>query len=551
MLQLSKFPFKTLKNIPIDIKIKSHQLLFQAWFIRESAAGRYYYLPFGLKVRDKITKVIEEEMNKSWALKILAPVLHPLELWKETNRTESVGFELMIVKDRNKAEFALWWTAEEMMIDLVRKFTISYKDLPFNIYQFSQKFRDEMRARWWLLRLREFLMKDAYSFHTDEENFKIEYKKMWDAYINIFKILWLDALPVDSDNWYIGGDYCHEFVVISDVWESRFLSTKDGKYNAHEDIAKFNKQIYNIDEDLKELKEIDAPRGKTMEDWVNFHNLPLWLQIKDVMFVNEKWKFILAIIRWDLDVNETKLAKISGSNDLRLATDEEVRSLWTEPWFISPVNIDKNVIIIADDSLRTIKNAYGWANKKNIDLLNINIDRDFKPNIEWDIAMAKDWYLSLNNEILYESKWIEVWNIFQLGYHYSKKMNFTFVDKDWKDKFIYMGCYGIWVDRTMATIVEKYNDEKWLIWPENIAPFAYYIIVHWDYLKEALKLAETFEKEWKEVIIDDREIWFGQKAWDADLIWIPYRIIISDKTMKENSYELKWRKEKEWILIKF
>ncbi len=551
MIQLSKFPFKTLKNIPTDIKIKSHQLLFQAWFIRESAAWRYYYLPFWLKVRDKITQVIEKEMNKTWALKILAPVLHPLELWKETNRTESVGFELMIVKDRNKAEFALWWTAEEMMIDLVRKFTISYKDLPFNIYQFSQKFRDEMRARWWLLRLREFLMKDAYSFHTDEEDFKIEYKKMWDTYINIFKILWLDALPVDADNWYIGGDYCHEFVVVSDTWESRFLSTKDGKYNTHEDIAKFNKQTYNVNEDLKELKEINATRGKTMEDWVNFHNLPLWQQIKDVLFVNEKWKFILAIIRWDLDVNETKLAKISQSNDLRLVTDEEVKLLWTEPWFISPVNINKDVIIVADDSLRTIKNAYGWANKKNTDLLNINIDRDYKPHIEWDIAMAKDWHLTLDNEIFYESKWIEVWNIFQLGYHYSKKMNFNFVDKDWKNKLIYMGCYGIWIDRTMAAIVEKYNDENGIIWPENIAPFSHYIIVHWDYLKEALKLAETFEKEWKEVIIDDREIWFGQKAWDADLIWIPYRIIVSEKSMKENSYELKWRKEKEWILIKF
>ena len=549
MLQ-SKFFAKTTKTVSSDIKAISHKLLYQAGFIRESAAGRYYFLPLGMKVRDKIVKVVEEEMNKAGAIKLIAPVLHPIELWKETNRTDSVGFELMTVKDRSGSEFALGGTAEEMIVDLVRKFNISYKDLPFNLYQFSQKFRDELRARGGLLRVREFLMKDGYSFHADEDDFKKEYKNMRDTYIKIFKRLGLETVVVEADNGYIGGDYCHEFVVESDAGESRFLISEDGKYAAHEDVAKFKKEKKNSDEAELELKKVDAKRGNTMEDGVKLHKLPLWQQIKDVMFVDEKGRFILAIIRGDFDVNETKLKNLIKANSLRHATDEEIKDLGSEPGFISPVNINKKVIVVADDSLWTIKNAYGGANKKHRDLLNINIDRDYKPNIEGDIAMAQNGFFSEQGSKLKESKGIEVGNIFQLGLHYSKKMKAVFTDKSGKETFYYMGCYGIGIDRTMAAIVEKYYDKAGIIWPEEAAPFR----VHLISLKqndEADKIYNDLQKAGIEVLYDDRkEARAGEKFADADLIGCPVRVVVSQKTLAKDSVEVKKRGSKECNIIK-
>ncbi|QQR84203.1 proline--tRNA ligase [Candidatus Peregrinibacteria bacterium] len=278
---------KTVKEVASDIKLVSHRLLYQAGYIRESVAGRYYFLPLGIRVQDKIVKIIEEEMDKAGAQKMITPVLHPLELWQETNRTNTVGFELMTIEDQRGGQFALGGTAEEMMVDVVRKFNVSYKDLPFNIYQFSQKFRDEKRARGGLLRVREFLMKDAYSFHKDEHDFALEYEKMGKTYQQIFNRLGLEAAIVEADNGYIGGEYCHEFVVRADVGESRFLITDDGTYAAHEDVAVFKKEMMN-DEALKPMEPIQAERGNTMEDGTKLHGLPLWQQIKDVMYIDEK-----------------------------------------------------------------------------------------------------------------------------------------------------------------------------------------------------------------------------------------------------------------------
>lgn len=549
-MRQSKLFSKTTKTIPSDIKLISHQLLYKAGFIRESSAGRYYFLPLGLRVRDKIMRVIEEEMDRSGAQRLITPVLHPIELWKETNRTESAGFELMKVEDRHGSEFALGGTAEEMMVDLVRKFNISYKDLPFNIYQFSQKFRDELRARGGLLRVREFMMKDAYSFHADESDFKKEYDKMWKIYDIIFKRLGLEAVVVESDNGYIGGDYCHEFVVESEAGESRFLTSKDGKYSAHEDVAVFMKENKNIKDKEEKMEEVDAPRGNTMEDGVEFHKLPLWQQIKDVMFVDDKGRFILAVIRGDFDVNENKLKNLAQSNELRHATDDEIRKLGSEPGFISPVDISNEVIIVADDSLRTVKNFYGGANKKNKDLLNVNIDRDFKPQIEGDIAMAQDGYLSQAKSELIESKGIEVGNIFQLGYHYSERMNAKFTDKDGNEKYYYMGCYGIGIGRTLATIVEKYNDAKGIAWPEVIAPYKVHLI-SLNQNKEAEKVYEDLIKNNIEVLFDDREgVAPGEKFADSDLIGCPYRIVVSAKTLNEDSLEVKKRDSEEIEIIK-
>lgn len=543
-MRQSKLFGKTTKDVSSDVKLISHKFLYQAGFIRESVAGRYYFLPLGMKVRDKVVKIIEEEMNKAGSLKIITPVLHPIELWQETKRTESVGFELMTVKDRAKNMFVLGGTAEEMMIDLVRKFNISYKDLPFSLYQFSQKFRDELRARGGLLRVREFLMKDAYSFHADERDFKKEYRKMWDAYKKIFERMGLETVVVESDNGYIGGEYSHEFIVESEAGESRFIISDDKKYAAHEDVAKFLKDNMNPDEEEKALREVDAVRGNAMEDGVALHKLPLWRQIKDVMYVDEKKRYILAVIRGDFDVNEIKLKHIVDANDLRHASEDEIRSLGSEPGFISPVNIDKSVVVVADDSLKTIRNAYGGANKKNRDLLNVNMGRDYKPNFEGDIAMARGGFMSVEGRKMSEGKGIEVGNIFQLGHYYSKRMNFTFTDKDGKNKLYYMGCYGIGIDRTIATIVEKYHDESGMVWPKSVAPYEVHLLrlgKKEATEKEADEIYETLQKDGIEVLYDDRDESSGVKLKDSDLIGIPLRIVISEKTLAKGSVEFKER----------
>jgi len=552
-MRYSKLFAKTQKEVPSDASLVSHQLLHQAGYIRESNAGRYFFLPLGNRVQNKIIAIIREEMDSTDAHEMLAPVLHPLSLWKETNRDNSAGFELMKIEDRRGAAFALGGTAEEMFVDVVRKFQISYKDLPFNIYQFSLKFRDEMRARGGLLRVREFIMKDAYSFHTNEEDFKIEYKKMWDAYIRIFERLGLKCVVVESDNGYIGGDYCHEFVVVSDAGESRFLMTEDGKYAAHEDVAKFFKEDKNLSDSEMAMEEVDAVRGNTMEDGVNFHGLPLWQQIKDVVFVDDKGRYILAVIRGDFDVNEMKLKHVIDAYDVRPAHDEEIRSdLGSEPGFISPVGIKDRLkdgvelVIVGDTSLRTVKNAYGGANAKNRDLLNVNIDRDYSVDLEGDIAMAEAGFLDEEKKReLKEDKGIEVGNIFQLGYHYSTKMaGSNFIDDDGKAKPFYMGCYGIGVGRTMATIAEIFNDENGLMWPKAVAPFHVYLASVGNdeaVIAKADEIYKDLSSKGIEVFYDDRDERPGSKFKDADLMGMPLRLVVSSRSLEAGGVEWKLR----------
>ncbi len=546
-MRYSKLFGKTIKETPKDAALTSHKLLYQAGFIRESAAGRYYLLPLGLRVQQKIQAVIKEAMDHAGAQELITPVLHPKELWKETNRTSSVGFELMSIKDRNEMEFVLGGTAEEMLVDLVRKFQISYKDLPFNLYQFSIKFRDELRARGGLLRLREFVMKDAYSFHTTEEDFKEEYEKMKETYTLIFKKLGLDTVIVESDNGYIGGEYCHEFVVESEVGESRFL-TDGERYFAHEEVAVLDPENKNLDDKEMVMVEVEAVRGNTMEDGVNLHKLPLWQQMKDLMMVDENGNFILAVIRGDMDVNEIKLAHSAKSYRLRHATEEEIRQLDSEPGFISPVGLNKKVKVVGDYSLRTMKNAYTAANKKHKDYLNVNIDRDYKVDIEADIAMAKEGYLFSGRPLL-AKKGIEVGNIFQLGFHYSSKMKgANFRDIDGKEKPYYMGCYGIGLARTLATVVEIFNDEKGIVWPESVAPYQVYIV---GLDSEGEKVYKLLLAEGIEVLFDDREgVSAGAKFADADLLGIPYRVVVSKKTT-DDKLEIRKRSDKETKFVTF
>jgi prolyl-tRNA synthetase len=561
-MKMSHLFGKTSKTEGVDYKIASHRLLTQAGFIRESTAGRYYLLPLGQKVHDNIIAVVRKHMDAAGAQELSMPTLHPLELWQETNRTTTTGFELMKVADRRAAEFALGGTAEEMAVDLVRKFNISYKDLPFNIYQFSQKFRDEMRARGGLLRVREFVMKDAYSFST-EAQFKDIYKQMWNTYQAIFDELGLKVDVVAADNGYIGGEYCHEFVSESEVGESRYFIDRGSGYAAHEDVATFQTENKNVDEALQEMQEVDAERGTTMEDGAKLHNLPLWQQIKDVLYFDEATKrYVLAIIRGDFDVNETKLMQAAKAYDLRSATEQEIREdLSSEPGFISPVGFPKKgkksgyeVVIVADKSLRTIKNAYGGNNEKYKDLLNINIDRDYKADIEADIALAQPGMKSRDGGELIEKRGIEVGNIFQLGYHYSNLMHDAeYTDEHGKRQKYYMGCYGLGIGRTMAAIVEAYHDDKGIIWPEAIAPYKF-ILVRLGDEEQVVEAADDMYKRLTDagiaVLYDERDVRAGEKFADADLLGIPYRLVVSGKTLEQNVCELKARTSTETELLK-
>lgn len=539
---------KTLRDSGAGSKFASHQLLTRGGFIAESSAGRYFFLPLGWRVHEKIKEIIKEEMDAIGAQEMISPVLHPIELWKETNRTTTAGFELMTIKDARGAAFALGGTAEEMFVDVVRKFRLSYKDLPFNIYQFSTKFRDEMRARGGLLRVREFVMKDAYSFDRNEIEFNKVYETMAKTYSTIFMRLGLETYKVEADNGYIGGEYCHEFQVESGIGEGHFFMTEDGSYIAHADVVKFKRDNKNIDEALKPYTEVEAVRGTTMEDGVKLHGLPLWQQIKDFMAVDGSGRMILAVIRGDYDVNEVKLARITKSHHLRHATDEEIRKLGSEPGFISPVGLKGKVLIVGDASLRTIKNAYGGANRKHLDALNMNIGRDYTVDIEGDIAVAKDRVVGENGQTLVEKHGIEVGNIFQLGYHYTNLMkNATFVDEDGKAKPLYMGCYGIGIGRTLASVVEKYHDDRGIIWPKAIAPFQVHLISLSGAEKKGQEVYDYLLKQGIEVLWDDRDESAGVKFADADLIGIPLRLVVSKKTREK--VEVKHRNEKESKLV--
>jgi len=551
-LLYSKLFGKTIKDVSSEINLISHKFLLQAGFIRESVAGRYFFLPLGLRVRDKIVAIVEEEMNKAGAQKMITPILHPLELWEETNRASSVGFELMTIQDQRGGKFALGGTAEEMVVDLVRKFNISYKDLPFNIYQFSQKFRDEKRARGGLLRVREFLMKDAYSFHANKEDFKIEYDKMAETYSNIFKRLDLETVKIESDNGYIGGDYCHEFVVESEVGESRYLQEESGSYAAHEEVAVFKREDMNKEEELLEIEIKDAPRGPSIDDGVRLYDKPAWRQIKTVVYVVDKDEKILVSIRGDLNINEIKLKKVLSCSDLRPATEEEIEALGTKVGFISPLKL--NIKKIGDISLKTVRNFYTGADEFQKDTLNVNYGRDFEVNEMCDIALPPKDCETENANKLIESKGIEVGNIFQLGIHYSEKMSkAVFTDKDGKDKPYYMGCYGIGIGRTLATIVEKHNDEDGIVWPKSVAPFLVYLLNIGDQeevLTATKNLYEELVKAGIEVLYDDRDERAGKKFKDADLIGLPLRIVMSKRTLEEGVVEWKERSKSDSEKIK-
>ncbi len=565
-MHYSKLFGKTAHGEQKGSKLKSHQLLVKGGFIRESAAGRYFLLPLGWRVHDKIKAVIKQEMDKAGSQEMLSPTLHPLELWKETNRTNTAGFELMKIVDRRGGEFALGGTAEEMFLDVVRKFNLSHKDLPINIYQFSNKFRDELRARGGLLRLREFIMKDAYSFDLDELAFKKEYENMKQTYLIIFKRLGLETQVVEADNGYIGGEYCHEFQVEHPEGEGRFFVTEDGSYCAHEDVATFKHAHMNPDEAVKDFESIDQPEWvRTMEHNLKYYGEPAWRYLKNVVYRSRQGDIIIATTRGDLDINKTKLEHVLDMvGQLEDATEADLEAMGTKhgyvhAWghtFVTPRKTpdgkrECRVIYVADESLKYVTNFIGGQKEATTDSRNVNYGRDFNHEIEADIAMAQAGFLTSSGQALIEKRGIEVGNIFQLGYHYSQKMaNATYIAADGSKQPYYMGSYGIGLARTMATIAELYHDDRGLLWPEIVAPFQVHLISLRGGEEQAASLYQALIDARIEVLWDERDESPGVKFADVDLIGCPIRLVVSQKTGDKVEWKRRNQSEIELLELK-
>ncbi|KKP69492.1 proline--tRNA ligase [candidate division CPR3 bacterium GWF2_35_18] len=549
---------KTVKNISSEIKTVSHKLLIKSGFIRESTAGRYFNLPLGMKVHNKVIDVIREQMNQAEAQEMITPVLHPIELWKETNRTVSVGFELTTLKDRRGTEFVLGGTAEEMFVEVVKQFNLSYRDLPFNLYQFSSKFRDELRVRGGLLRAREFTMKDAYSFDRDEKEFKKTYEKMKETYTKIFRLLGLETVIVEADNGYIGGEYCHEFQVLSDTGEDLLFYVKSlNKYFNREIAPSQAQKVASKDEIIKEKKDVLGEKIIGVEDLAKYLNIPVEKTTKTLLFEGSDNRLIAAAVRGGYDIDETKLRRIAKTSFLKLASADTIKELTgAEVGFLGPLNLPKKVEVFYDESTDSRMNFECGANKTDYHTINVNWDRDLpKPTKFYDIKVTKEGDIYPETGEKYEVfRGIEVGNIFQLGYHYSKLMNATFRDEDGTEKLYYMGCYGIGIGRAIATIVEKHHDDKGIIWPENSAPFKVELVLLNTEDENVTKVADNLYQKLRdsnvEVLFDDRaDVSAGEKLKDADLLGIPYRVVVSKKTVAENKVEYKKRDEDKAILI--
>ena len=545
------------KNTGDKLEIRSHRYLVKAGYISESVAGRYYFLPLGWRLHQKLTDLIRSEMDAAGAQEIVAPILHPLKLWRETNRDRAVGFELMQLKDRRGGQFALGGTAEEMFVDLVRQYNLSYRQLPLNLYQFGWKFRDELRARGGLLRLREFVMKDAYSFST-EAQFEQVYDQMKQTYSRIFQRLGLPIEIVAADNGYIGGDYCHEFLVPSAVGESRYLVDENNQA-VHEDLARFQRQPPTDQTEPQPLQMVDCPRGPTMADSRAAHSgSQLIDHIKNVAYIDDRQRLVLACLSGDLTVNTNKLARLVEAATLTILSGQQVRDyLNSEPGFLSAVNLKPaagyELIVVADLSLADRTNLISGANQPNKDYVNINLGRDFKADQMADIGLAEDGAVSLTGGRLSQRQGIEVANIFQLGYYYSQRMaKASYSDSQGQQQPYYMGCYGIGLARTLAAIAEMTSDDYGLAWPVNLSPYDLLLVpLQPDLLPQAGRLATELSEAGYELVCDDRpQIQPGQKLATADLIGLPLIVIISHKTLQTDQVEVQIRASRQRQLIK-
>jgi prolyl-tRNA synthetase len=536
----------TLRQAPSDADIVSAKLMIRAGMIRKLASGLYEFLPLGLRVLRKVENIIREEMDAANGQELILPLVLPKELWVETDRWSVYGKELFRLKDRKEAEFCLAPTAEEVVIDLVRKEVKSYKQLPLMLYQFGTKFRDEIRPRFGVMRAKEFLMKDAYSFHVDEADLEKYYKVMFDAYANICKKCGFKFRAVEAASGAIGGSFSHEFMILADTGEEE-IAWCDCGYGANSQKAECL-PISQEKEGSLVLEEVLTPNVGAVEDVAKFLNTSPKKFIKTMIYKADG-NSVVVLVRGDHEINEIKLQSLLGANEVVLADEQTVTSITNAPLgFAGPIGLE-GVKIVADLSVVEISNAVSGANKKDYHLKNVNFKRDYNADIIADIrkVMHRDICPRCKKESLRFSRGIEVGHIFKLGTKYSKSMNATYLDTNGKENLIVMGCYGIGVTRILAATIEQSRDDNGIIWPDNLAPFNV-VIIPVNY--EDAKIKETTDTLYKEltskgidVLVDDRDERAGIKFKDADLIGIPYRITIGKKNLEKGFVELKARRD--------
>ena len=553
-MRFSRAFIPTKKESPADAEIPSHKLLIRAGFIRKVASGLYDILPLGALVIRKIERIIREEMDRAGAQEVILPIMHPAELWLESGRWDVYGKEMIKFKDRHERDYSLAPTAEEVITDLVRKEVRSYKDLPLNLYQIGRKFRDEIRPRFGLMRAREFIMKDAYSFHATDEDAEREYWNMYETYSRIFKRMGLEFKAVEADTGEIGGKFSHEFMVIADTGEGKLVYCEKCGYAASTEKAEQLKPEVpkNREEFFKPVEKVHTPNVKRIEEVSEFLGAPPENILKLLVYIVDGQPVAVAI-RGDREVEETKLKQFFRGKEVRLATDEEIERFTGQPkGFLSPIGL--KIPVYADYSVIPMVNFVAGAGEKDYHLKNVNWGRDFEVKEFIDVAEVRDGDPCPKcGAPLAEKRGIEVGHIFKLGTKYSEAMGALFVDENGQEKPMIMGCYGIGVTRVMAAAVEQNHDENGIIWPVEIAPFEVIVIpvnVKNDKIREvAERIYGELQRAGFDVLIDDRNARPGFKFKDADLIGIPYQIIVG-KGVKDGLVELKERKSGERREIK-
>ncbi|NWF78346.1 MAG: proline--tRNA ligase [Chloroflexi bacterium] len=552
-MRFSKLFGKTLRQAPAEAESVSHQLLVRAGMIAQEAAGIYSYLPLGWRVLRKIENIIREEMDKAGGQELMLPILQPFELWQQSGRHGSFGKSLFTLTDRKEHTLALGPTHEEVITDLVHRYVQSYRELPLLLYQIQVKLRDEPRPRGGLLRVREFIMKDLYSFDADEAGLDESYRKMCQAYNNIYSRLGLPTLMVEADSGAIGGKESHEFMVLTEDGEDEVIYCSNCGYAANVEKAQFAKAVILSEaKNLLPLQEIATPETETIEQVASFVGVPTSQTLKAVFYFADG-EFVFVVIRGDLDVNETKLRNVLKCSELRLATEGEVSGAGLVAGFASPIGV-KGLKVVADDSITLGSNFVVGANKPGYHLRNANFPRDFQVDIMADIALARAGAGCLKcGAELASARGIEVGHVFKLGTFISEKFGAYFLDSEGKSRPIVMGCYGIGLGRLLAAIVEQSHDDKGVIWPLSVAPYHVYLCpLQLDkpaILPTAEKIYQQLQKEGIEVLYDDRDESPGVKFNDVDLLGIPLRLTLSPRTLQGQSIEAKWRTEKKARLL--
>ncbi|WP_028256907.1 proline--tRNA ligase [Veillonella montpellierensis] len=554
----SKLYAPTLREVPSDADVISAQYMLRAGFVRKVAGGLYTFLPLAWKSLRKIEAIIREEMEASNAQEIMMPILQPAEIWQESGRWPVYGAEMIRLTDRHHRDYCLGPTHEEMVTTLVKNEINSYRQLPVNLYQIQSKFRDERRPRFGLMRSREFIMKDGYSFDSDEDGLDISYQSMYDAYNRIFSRCGLYFKPVEADSGAIGGSNSHEFMALADAGEADVIHCTSCNYAANIEIGQPG-VIKQEEEPLQELSIVSTPNAKTIEAVAMQLGIPTTRTIKAVVYSIDG-KVVLAMVRGDHEVNEIAVQHaVNGILEPEMATDEQMENVGLVAGFISPVGLvaTDNLSIVVDESVMEMYNCCGGANQKDAHYININPKRDFNTEeiIVAPIRLITDEDVCPHcGKELRIDKGIEVGQVFKLGTKYSEALGATFLDNSGRPKPLVMGCYGIGVTRTLAATIEQSHDENGIIWPRSIAPFEV-VIVPINVKDEALmdistKIYTSLQSSGIDVLLDDRKDRAGVKFKDADLIGYPLRITISKHTIETGEVEIKTRKTGDVVNVK-